>query len=178
MATGARRSALITVTVAVSLGLIGHVMAQADGRQALARELARLMLTETLRRELDEQVAVGLTTAVGASLQTRLNRHLQESEWRLVSEIVRRFVGDTLVPSRTEELAATVYARHFDEAELRQLVAFQGSPVGRKAARLAPVISVETAQAINDGVRNSPALPRMVQEFQREFPVLRSTESP
>jgi hypothetical protein len=178
MSSSARRSVLIAVTVAVGLGLVGHVMAQAVGRQALARELAQLMLTETLRRELDEQVTVGLTTAVGASLQTRLNRRLQDAEWRLVSEIVRRFVGDTLVPSRTDELAATVYARHFDEAELRQLVLFQSSPAGRKAARLAPVIAAETAQAINDEIRNSPMLPRMVQEFQHEFPVLRTTESP
>ena len=136
------------------------------------------MLTETLRRELDEQVAVGLTTSVGSTLQARLSRPLQESEWRLVTEIVRRFVGDTLVASRTDTLAAAVYARHFDEAELRQLVQFQGSPVGRKASRLAPVIAAETAQVINDEIRNSPVLPRMVQEFQREFPVLRTTESP
>jgi hypothetical protein len=164
--------------LAVSLAVAGHAMAQADGRQALARDLARLMLNDTLRRELDEQVAVGLTTALGSSLQTRLNRRLHESEWRLVAEIVRRFVGDTLVPSRTDDLAANIYASHFDEAELRQLVAFQSSLVGRKAARLAPVIAAETAQAINDEIRNSPALPRMVEELQREFPVLRTPESP
>src|SRR5262249_11430431 len=134
--------------------------------------------TDSLRRELDEQVAAGLTTALGSSLQERLNRRLHDSEWRLVSEIVRRFVGDTLVPTRTDELAARVYARHFDEAELSQLVAFQSSPVGRKAAQLAPVIASETAVAINEEIRNSPALPRLVAEFQREFPVLRMPESP
>jgi len=178
MASGGRRSVLLLAAVAVSVGVMGPVMAQVDGRQALARDLAQLMLTDTLRRELDEQVAVGLTTAVATTLQMRLNRPLQESESRLVTEIVRRFVGDTLVASRTEELAATVYARHFNEVELRQLVEFQSSPVGRKAARLAPMIATETAQAINDEIRNSPVLPRMAQEFQREFPVLRTTESP
>ena len=178
MASKGRYLALFVVTVAVSVGMVWPVMAQGDGRQALARDLAQLMLTDTLRRELDEQVAVGLTTAVATTLQMRLNRPLQESESRLVTEIVRRFVGDTLVASRTEELAATVYARHFNEVELRQLVEFQSSPVGRKAARLAPMIATETAQAINDEIRNSPVLPRMVQEFQREFPVLRTTESP
>jgi hypothetical protein len=174
-AVKASGGALVLAVLVVATSV---AMAQGDARHALARELAQLMLTDTLRRELDEQVAVGLTTALGASLQERLSRRLLESEWRLVNEIVRRFVGDTLVPSRTDELAASVYARHFDEAELRQLVAFQSSPVGRKAARLAPVISVETAQAINDEIRNSPVLPRMVAEFQREFPVLRTTESP
>ena len=178
MASGGWCSVLLVVSMAVTVGMVGPVTAQGDGRQALARDLAHLMLTDTLRRELDEQVAVGLTSAVATTLQMRLSRPLQESESRLVTEIVRRFVGDTLVASRTEELAATVYARHFNEAELRQLVEFQGSPVGRKAARLAPMIAAETAQAINDEIRNSPMLPRMVQEFQREFPVLRTTESP
>src|SRR5204863_9657876 len=119
--------------VAVSLTVAGPAMPQVDGRQALARELAHLMLNDTLRRELDEQVAMGLITALGSSLQTRLSRRLHESEWRLVNEIVRRFVGDTLVPSRTDDLAANVHAGHFDEAELRQLVACQCSEGGRKS---------------------------------------------
>ena len=166
------------VFLAVSIAGAGQALAQGDGRQALARDLAHLMLDDTLRRELDERVTTGLTAAVGSMLQARLNRRLLEMEWRLVSEIVRRFVSDTLVPNRTDDLAADVYARHFDEAELRELVTFQRMAVGRKAARLAPVIAAETAQAINEEIRQSPAMPRMVEELQREFPVLRPPESP
>jgi uncharacterized protein DUF2059 len=164
--------------LAVWLGMSGQAMAQEDDRRTLARDLAHLMLDDNLRRELNEQVAVGLTTALGSTLQTRLNRRLQDMEWRLVSEIVGRFVTDTLVPSRTDDLAADVYARRFDEAELRELLAFQRSAVGRKAARLTPLIAIETAQAINDEIRSSPALPRMVEELERAFPVLRIPESP
>ncbi len=166
------------VLLAISIGAVGQARAQGDVRQVLARDLAHLMLDETLRRGLNEQVTAGLTMAVGSTLQERLNRRLLDMEWRLVAEIVRRFVVDTLAPDRTEELAAGVYAQQFDEAELRELLSFQRSAVGRKAARLAPVIAAETARAIDEEIRNSPAMPRMVEELQRAFPVLNSPESP
>jgi hypothetical protein len=166
------------VLLAMSFAGVGQAMAQGNDQQALARDLAHLMLDDTLRRELNEQVTAGLTAAVGSTLQTRLNRRLLDMEWRLVSEIVRRFVSDTLAPTRTDELAADVYARRFDEAELRELLAFQRSAVGRKAAQLAPLLAVETAEAINAEIRTSPALPRLVEELQGAFPVLRTPESP
>jgi hypothetical protein len=163
----------------LALGLEGRAMAQEEPeRKALARDLAHLMLDDTLRRELNEQVTGGLTLAVASTLQTKLGRRLLDVEWRILSEIVGRFVADTLVPSRTDELAGEVYARRFDEAELRELLAFQRSPVGRKAARLTPLIAIETAQAINEEIRISPALPRLVDELERAFPVLKNPESP
>ena len=117
----------------ISLAGFGQAAAQGDGQRALARDLANLMLDDTLRRELNDQVAAGLTAAVGSTLQTRLNRRLLDMEWRLVADIVRRFVSDTLVPSRTDELAADVYARRFDEPELRELSPSSDRP---SAARL------------------------------------------
>jgi hypothetical protein len=165
------------VALLASLAGFGPPVAHAEDQRSLARDLAHLMLDDTVRRELNEQVAAGLTTAVGSTLQTRLNRRLLDMEWRLVAEIVRRFVSDTLVPGRTDELAADIYVRQFDEAELRELLTFQRSAVGRKATRLAPTIAVETAEAINQEIQSSPAMPRMVQELQSVFPVLKPPES-
>jgi hypothetical protein len=71
-----------------------------------------------------------------------------------------------------------VYESHFDEAELKTLLEFQRSAVGRKAARLTPVIARETGQAIDGEIAQSPALPRLFEELGREFPVLRAPESP
>jgi len=163
----------------LALSLVGfdRALAQEDNQRALARDLAHLMLDDTLRRDLNEQVTLTLITSVGSGLQTRLNRRLQDPEWRLVGEIVRRFVSDTLAPGRTDELAAEIYVRQFDEAELRELIAFQRSPVGRKAARLAPTIAAETAEAINQEIQGSRALPRLIEELQSAFPVLKAPES-
>jgi hypothetical protein len=107
-----------------------------------------------------------------------LNRRLQEGEVRTLAEIVRGFVRRTLTPERIEEIGARAYANHFDDAELRALLDFQRSPVGRKAARLTPVIGMETARAIEAEIQQSPAVPQLMEELQAAFPVLRSFESP
>lgn len=166
------------VVVALLLGGAGHAAAQGAGRQELARELARLMLDDAERRGLDELVSAGLAQAVVGTLQERLNRRLLDEEWRIVARIVRRFVAETLPPSRTEEIAAQAYERHFDAEELRELIRFQTSAVGRKAARLTSVIAAESVQAIDGEIRRSPAMPRMLEDLQRAFPVLGPLESP
>ena len=146
-------------------------------RAELSRDLARLLVDDTVRRALDEQVYTSLMQAMAVTIQERLGRRLQEVEWGMLSDIVRRFVIQTLPPSRTEEIAADAYARNFDEAELSELLRFQQSAVGRKASRLAPVISVETAKAVESEIRQSPAIPRLVEDLRRAFPVL-NPESP
>ena len=77
-----------------------------------------------------------------------------------------------------EEIGARVYGSHFDEPELKALAEFQRSAVGRKAARLTPAIARETARAIEGEIAQSHALPRLIEELGREFPVLRGPETP
>ena len=144
----------------------------------LGRELSRLLSDDPTRQGIDDQVTASLSRAIAATLQDRLGRRLLDLEWEMLGGIVRRFVRETLTPERTADLAASVYARTFDEAELRELLAFQRSPLGRKIARLTPDIARETAQALDAEIRRSPAMPRLVDELQRAFPVLRSPESP
>ncbi len=55
---------------------------------------------------------------------------------------------------------------------------FQSSDVGRRSTQLAPAIATETAQAIDAEIKRSPAVPRLLAELQREFPVLRTEQSP
>ena len=172
-----RAVAAFTVAVVV-VASAGSAAAQDRERRALALDLAKLMLDDNLRRTLDEQVTKGLVAAVGRTIQERLNRPLQDREWQVITGIVNHFVADSLPPSQTEVLAARVYARQFDEGELRQILEFQRSPVGQKVARLSSVIAAETADAIGKELQNSVALPRMIEQLQREFPVLRAPESP
>lgn len=168
----------VALGAATILAASHPAMAQDTSQQALARDLAHVMLDDALRRELNEQVTAGLTAALGSTLQERLSRRLLDQEWRLIGEIVRNFITETLVPSRTDAIAAEVYARRFDEQELRELLTFQRSAVGRKAARLTPLIAAETAEAINDQIQRSPALPRLVEQLQGAFPILKNPQSP
>lgn len=156
----------------------GPAAAQEPGPRALARELARLVSEGGQQRGVDELVGTSMLQAMGASLEQRLNRRLLEVEWRMLARIIERFVAETLPASRVEAIAAEVYLRHFDEAELRALVEFQRSPVGRKAMRLAPVVTVETARALDQELRRSPAVPRMMEELRQAFPILEPREGP
>lgn len=147
--------------------------AQDADRQALALDLARVLIDDQTRQALSNEVGLGLLQVIGARLQERLNRRLQEAEVQTLAEIIRAFVGRTLTEDRIEAIGARVYARHFDEAELKALVDFQRSAAGRKAARLTPVISQETARAIEGEIAQSPAMPRLIEALGQEFPVLR-----
>ena len=152
--------------------------AQPDTRRALARDLARLVVQDATRRGIEEQVGGGMMQLVSSTLEERLNRRLLDVEVQMLAGIVRRFLAEALPPDLTEELAAEVYVRHFDERELEELLAFQRSPTGRKAARLTPVIARDTAQALDRELRRSPAARRMLDELRRAFPVLGPVESP
>ncbi len=151
---------------------VGAAAAQQDGRQELARELARLVLDGTVRKEVDEMVGTGVMQNIAVALQERLNRRLLEVERQMLGGIVQRFISEALPPSRTQEIAAEVYARHFDEPELRELLRFQRSDVGRKATRLGPAVMLETAQAVDREIRESPAVDRMLEDLRRVFPIL------
>jgi hypothetical protein len=155
----------------------GAASAQDADRQALALDLARVLIDDRMRQGLSDQVGFGLLQLIGARLEERLNRRLQEAEVQTLAEMIRAFVGRTLTEDRIEEIGARVYASHFDEAELKALAEFQRSAVGRKAARLTPAIGRETARAIEGEISQSPALPRLIEELGREFPVLRAPET-
>jgi hypothetical protein len=156
----------------------GAASAQDATRQALALELATVLIDEQAQRGFADQVGLTMPRVIVTMLQERLNRRLQDSEGRTLADIVRGFVVRTLPPARIQEIAARAYASHFDEAELRALLDFQRSAVGQKAARLTPVIGLENAQAVEREIQESPAMPRLMEELQHAFPVLRSPESP
>jgi hypothetical protein len=172
------RRASVTLVFVLALCGTRPAPAQEAGRQELALELARVMLDATARQRLGEQVGAAVIRAIGATLQSRLNRPLQDAEWRMLADIVAPFIGDTLPPNRVEEIAGRVYASHFDDAELRELLRFQRSAVGQKATRLASVIDAQTARAIDAELRASASMPRLLEGLASAFPVLRGPESP
>ena len=170
--------AWLTVTVTVACLVAADAGAQSDTRRALARDLARLLVGDSSRRGIEEQVGAGMMQAMASTLEERLSRRLLEVEWHTLAGIVRRFLEDALPEHVTEEVAAEIYARHFDEQELQELLSFQRSPVGRKAWRLNPVIARDTAQALDRELRGSPAARRMLEDLRRAFPILAPPESP
>jgi len=166
----------VVLAIALVTGDTGAT--QNDSLNEVALEVVRMSVDESTRARVGEGVTASIIRAVSSSLQERLNRRLLDVEWRTISDIVGRFVRETLPETRIEEIAASVYARHFTEAELREMLAFQRSSAGRKLARLSPTINVDTTRAIDEEVRTSPTMRDMLAELRRAFPVLGTGESP
>ena len=169
---------VVALLAALVLAAGGAASAQEADRRRLALDLARVLIDDQIRQGLSDQVGIGLLQLIGTRLEERLYRRLQDSEVQTLAEVIRAFVGRTLTEDRIQEIGAQVYGSHFDEAELKALVEFQRSAVGRKAARLTPAIARETARAIEGEIAQSPALPRLIEALGREFPVLRGPETP
>jgi hypothetical protein len=171
---------VITALVLATLVLAGGRVASAQDadRERLALDLARVLIDDQVRQGLSDRVGLGLLQLFGTRLEERLNRRLQEAEVQALADIIRGFVRRTLTEDRIAEIGARVYGSYFDEGELKALVEFQRSAVGRKAARLTPAIGRDTARAIEGEIAESPALPGLLQELAHEFPVLRAPQSP
>jgi hypothetical protein len=172
------RTRIAAALVVVSVITVDVGSAQERSPRDLARDLARVLLDGTDRQSADEQIRAGLMQSMAVTLQNRLHRRLLDVEWQMLATITQRFVAETLSPTRTEELAADIYLQHFDGAELAALLTFQRSPLGRKAARLAPVIATESSQAIEREIQQSAALPGLLDELRRAFPVLGPPQAP
>ena len=161
-----------------SLPVAARGVAQDATRQALGLELAKVLIDDQMQRGFTDQVSLSMLRVIGALLQERLNRRLQESEGRTLAEIVRGFVVRTLPPARVEEIAARAYASHFDEAECGRCSTSSGRRSAgrpRGSRRRSGSIPRRPSRARSS---RSPAMPRLMEELQAAFPVLRSQESP
>src|SRR6185369_4846068 len=106
-----RPSIVRTLLVALLLAAMllfesGAASAQDAPRQALALELAKVLIDDEAQRGFADQVSLSMLRVIGTILQERLNRRLQDSEGRTLADIVRGFVVRTLPPARIHEIAA------------------------------------------------------------------------
>ncbi|MGL6275643.1 DUF2059 domain-containing protein [Aeromonas dhakensis] len=64
---------------------------------------------------------------------------------------------------------AAIYRKHFTEAELKELIAFYQSPVGKKSLDTMPAIFQESSLVGKSlAERNMPALQTMLDEAKRK----------
>lgn len=130
-AQGKRRRSSVMVVVAPPAG--------ADGAKASESEVKRLIeLTGVVDREM-----ASIEPLMGE--WKRLMPQIPERVWAEVrAELRKVFTRETII-----EMYVPIYTRHFDAAEVRKLIAFYSSPVGRKLVAETPEMQTE---AYMDGV--------------------------
>jgi hypothetical protein len=128
--------------------LMGVLLAQMERNQGAMIEQA-VAGTSGLSPEAQSELRAHLSGAQGflANLHTRLSQRID----------FQQLLQGVVIP---------IYDRHFDEQDLREMVAFYRTPAGRKAVAILPQIAQETIQEVSEAVE--PQILGLVQEIIAE----------
>src|SRR6266478_2534381 len=106
-----------------------------------------------------QQIAQALVPGLRPALERQLRRPVSPAEERKLIDVVRRTFAGVFPTALFEDGLVSAYAKHFTEADARELVRFYRTPIGSKAIRVAAVLTGEGA-AIGQ---------RLAQSRQAEF---------
>ncbi len=149
------------------VGLFSIVGGSAYGREdegidaealKAARELSAIVSKDTLA-----QMSAQMSSLVWPDVEQKL-RARQTISAEQVTSLRTEFERIQLeFLSKLMESAPVIYARHFTASELRELIAFYRTPIGKKALSVLPQISKEVMALL------MPQIPRLQSEVIRSF---------
>lgn len=130
---------IVVATSAIALIWMSAPLARADeaSKQKVLAELVEVMQYDKMIGQMGEVTATQLV----AQLKTRHPDMDAETESRL-RELARNHLSELLVDM--ESMVSGILSKHFTEEELREMLAFQKSPVGQKSLEKMPQIMQET----------------------------------
>ena len=111
-----------------------------------------------------EQVIAG-TSGLSPEAQSELRAQLGGAQGFL-ARLRPRLAEQIDFQQLLQRIVIPIYDRHFDEQELRELLAFYRTPAGRKATSILPQIAQETTEAAAEAVQ--PQILGLVQEIIAE----------
>ncbi|MDD9224644.1 DUF2059 domain-containing protein [Aeromonas hydrophila] len=124
-----------------------------------AQELVNLLNSEQQAEQLQAQMIPLIIRGAGEHAQ-ELAQH---------RDVLEAWVSRYLSWGAMSTEVAAIYRKHFTEAELKQLIAFYQSPVGKKSLDTMPALFQESSlvgQSLAE--RNMPALQAMLDEAKRK----------
>src|SRR5919197_5993734 len=123
------------------------------------RELVHMAAGSGVSDAMFQQIARALVPGLRPALERQLGRPVSPAEERKLGDVIRRTFAGVFPTALFEDELVSVYAKHFSEADARELLRFYRTPVGSKAMRVAAVLTREGA-AIGQ---------RLAQSRQAEF---------
>ena len=141
----------LLVAIGVLLGIGGWCRAD----EASCRQAVEELFNQTgMPAALDQMVVQISATLTGAAPE-------DANYGDAMNAYVRKYIR---WEAMKDELAA-LYMRTFSEQELRELIAFYGTPTGRKFLQQSPALGQEIAAAVHRRlVENSPELKKMMMD--------------
>jgi hypothetical protein len=136
----ALRSWIVSLAVVTLLSFVSLGSAYAgEAEKKLALELTHLVMPKDVYNALLDQ----LMTNMGASMQQAGAKISPRDASKLKAVVAEVLPYDELVQWNVE-----IYAGRFTADELKELIKFYGTPVGKKAAKLLPEISGEVGKKV------------------------------
>jgi uncharacterized protein len=158
------KSRQLCTVLAVAAGLAwlspAHVAAQGVGSPEAVRAANELVLL--LSKDLMGQ----MTKEVTEQAWPRIEHILGKMDKATMAELRREFeVAMTAMMADVMQDAAPIYARHFTEQELRDILAFYRTPTGVKALQRLPQVLAESMAAMS--LRLEASQERTMESFMR-----------
>ncbi|WP_437967865.1 DUF2059 domain-containing protein [Sorangium sp. So ce260] len=136
----ALRSWIVSLAVVTLLSLVSLGSAHAgEAEKKLALELTHLVMPKEVYNALIDQ----LMTNMGLSMQQAGAKISAKDTGKLKAVVTEVLPYDELVQWNVD-----IYAGKFTADELKELIKFYGTPVGKKAAKLLPEISGEVGKKV------------------------------
>ena len=141
------------------------------GHEQAIRELVHMVTGSDLTDAMLQQIAQALVPGLKPALERRLRRPVSPAEERKLIDVVRRTFAGVFPTALFEDELVSAYAKHFTEADAKELLRFYRTPIGSKAIRVAAVLTGEGA-AIGQRLaqsRQAEFAQRLRDELAREF---------
>lgn len=136
----ALRSWIVSLAVVTLLSFVSLGSAYAgEAEKKLALELTHLVMPKDVYNALLDQLMINM----GASMQQAGAKISPRDASKLKAVVAEVLPYDELVQWNVE-----IYAGKFTADELKELIKFYGTPVGKKAAKLLPEISGEVGKKV------------------------------
>jgi hypothetical protein len=160
------RTTVALPTVVVALLSVSPVARAQTIDQPFRADLERLM-TVTGAADVGMQLAAAVTDSILKQMQARTPevplRMLDVAKEVLTSEFAKMMQGpDSIMPK-----LIAVYAKHFTHDDVKGLLAFYDTPIGRKSVKVMPTLALEGV-AVGEAWAQAN-MPRMLETLEKRL---------
>jgi hypothetical protein len=135
----------------------------ADAKTALAMQVIEITNFDRLVESMRSQVAASIEQSAGAANQCAA----AQPEFDAFAKALSDKLTETLMSSDFKVDVAAIYAETFDESELRDIIAFYKSPLGKKLLARMPELTQKSMQISQDRIRAiMPDLQKITADYE------------
>lgn len=139
-----------------------------SGKEADVRRLLELMETEKIGEQVRRQMSQALRPMLEQSLPAG-----QDRSRKIVDTFLQKFQAQ-ITPQAFTDLTVPIYEKHFSDEEIRGLIQFYESPLGKKMTGELPAIVEESSAA--GRVWASQIVQKIFADMEAEYPELKQFE--